>query len=273
MPARDPYRPVTIAHVSDLHLGAHCPVAADELAVDVATADPTATIVTGDCTMRARPEQFRLARALLDRLPRPLLVVIGNHDVPLGDVWSRLTSPYGRYRYSLGAELDPVLDLDGLRVQGLGSAPPWRWKSGRVTRRQTDRLVEVLSAAPPTAVRVVALHHPLSQHGAAGLVGRARLLDALARARVDLVLAGHTHVPTTRRTVLPSVAGQGRQVVIEVVAGTATSTRTRSAGRSWTLIRVDAEEVTVEHRYHRDAGWHGARPTRFPRHDPAADRR
>ncbi len=56
-------------------------------------------------------------------------------------------------------------------------------------------------------------------------------------------LAGHTHRPAAGLLPVP-----GRRV-LEVVAGTATSTRIRQAGRSWTLVRVAGRTVTVEHRY------------------------
>ena len=251
----EPDRVVTIAHVSDMHLGAHSDAAVRDLVGDVAAARPTVTVVTGDSTMRALPEQFRRVRAVLDGLPRPLLVVIGNHDVPLRNPVQRLLRPYTGYRTWITDELDPVLDLTGVRVQGLGSCPRWRWKSGRVTRRQTDLLVRSLAGAPPDALRVVALHHPVSQRAPGGLIGRARLLAGLTRAGVDLVLAGHTHLPTAGRA----------HSFLEVVAGTATSTRTRGAGRSWTLIRAAPEEITVEHRRHDDAGWHDGPRARFPR--------
>jgi 3',5'-cyclic AMP phosphodiesterase CpdA len=248
-------RSVTIAHVSDLHLGAHDASAAWSLPADIAAADPTVTVVTGDSTMRALTGQFRLARALLDRLPTPLLQVLGNHDVPLWNPVERMASPYGGYRSHLTDDLDPVLEVDGVRVQGLGSAVPWRWKSGWVSPRQADRVVETLSDAPATALRVVAMHHPPSQRGLAGLLGRRRFEQSLARAGVHLVLAGHTHVPCVRRAVLPTPDG-GEHAVVEIVAGTATSTRTRGIDRSWTLIRVDATAMTIEHRRHGPDGWH-----------------
>jgi 3',5'-cyclic AMP phosphodiesterase CpdA len=50
---------LVIAHVSDLHLGAHDAVAVDTLPADVAAARPTLTVVTGDVTMRARAGEFR----------------------------------------------------------------------------------------------------------------------------------------------------------------------------------------------------------------------
>jgi 3',5'-cyclic AMP phosphodiesterase CpdA len=258
--------PLVIAHVSDLHLGAHDPVAARTLAADVAAVGPVLTVVTGDCTMRARHVQFRQARALLDQLPAPLLVVAGNHDVPLVSV-VRLVAPYRRFRRWIEPDLEPVWRLDGMVALGLQSTPRWRWKSGRVSRRQVDAVCTVLGATAPAAVRVLALHHPPHVTGLARVVGRERLLRALGAARVDLVLAGHTHVPDSRRLDpggSPALGGS-RHRPVEVVAGTATSRRTRGARRSWTVIRVDPDAILVEERHQAATGWGIGRVVRYPR--------
>jgi len=244
--------PTVIAHVSDFHFGAHDPAAADSLAGDVAAAGPALTVVTGDCTMRARRREFRQAAELLARLPAPRLVVLGNHDVPLLSV-DRLLRPYDRYRAHLCADLDPVVSPAGLTVLGLNSMPRWRWKSGGVTRRQIATVVESLGAATAGSVRVLALHHPPFVGGLDRLVRRRRLEAAIVAARVDLVLAGHTHVPLAREVEL--VAGDRKHRLVEVVAGTATSRRTRGAGRSWTLISVDDRTVTVRRRDQDGCGW------------------
>jgi 3',5'-cyclic AMP phosphodiesterase CpdA len=251
---------LVIAHLSDLHLGAHDPAAVASVAADVAAVRPALTVVTGDLTMRARTGQFRLARALLDRLPAPLLVVPGNHDVPLVSV-DRLVTPYRRYRRLVHPELDPVLRLPGLTVIGLHTSPPWRWKSGRVSRRQSEAVVAVLGSAPAGTVRVLALHHPPRAGGLARMVGRARLMRAVAAARVDLILAGHTHVPRADPVRLDGTAHEP----VEVVAGTAVSRRTRGTGRSWTAIRVDHTAVVVEERLQTTAGWRTGTVQRFPR--------
>jgi 3',5'-cyclic AMP phosphodiesterase CpdA len=251
---------LVIAHVSDLHLGAHDPAAVESVAADVAAVLPTLTVVTGDLTMRARTGQFRLARDLLDRLPAPLLVVPGNHDVPLVSA-DRLLAPYRRYRRLVQAELDPVLRLPGLTALGLQTTPPWRWKSGRVSRRQSDAVVEVLGSAPAGAVRVLALHHPPRAAGLARVAGRDRLMRALACARVDLVLAGHTHVPRASLVELGTTAHRP----VEVVAGTAVSRRTRGTGRSWTVIRVDQTAVVGEERRQDATGWRTGAVWSFPR--------
>lgn len=254
---------VTIAHLSDPHLGAHSTAELRSLPEDVAAAGPTVTVLTGDLTMRARPGQFRLARALLDRLPRPLLVVIGNHDLPLGNPLARLARPYQGYRAYLAEDLDPVVAAPGVLVCGLNSAAPWRWKQGRVTRRQLTGLAGSFRAAPVAGLRVVALHHPLSQRGVGRLAGRSRLLAELGRAGVDLVLAGHTHRPAARRVAVPD--GGGPTSLVEVVASTATSARTRGAGCSWTVVQADAATFTVEHREYRGAGWAGGERLTFAR--------
>jgi 3',5'-cyclic AMP phosphodiesterase CpdA len=255
-----PAGPLVIAHVSDLHLGAHSADAVESLAADVAAAGPVLTVVTGDVTMRARTPQFRAARALLDRLPAPLLVVPGNHDVPLVSA-ARLVAPYARYRRWIGAELDPVVRLPGLVAVGLQSTPRWRWKSGRVSRRQSELVASELAAAPATAVRLVALHHPPRSAGLARIAGRRGLFRALAAGGADLVLAGHTHLPAAGPVEVPGTAHR----LIEVVAGTATSLRTRGVGRCWTVIRIDAETVGVQERHEGPDGWYAGPPADYPR--------
>jgi 3',5'-cyclic AMP phosphodiesterase CpdA len=141
--------------------------------------------------------------------------------------------------------------------------PRWRWKGGRVTRRQSAAVVETLGAGAADTVRLLALHHPPFVGGLERLVGRARLVTALVEAGVDLVLAGHTHVPEARAVEL--AAGGRRHRIVEVVAGTATSRRTRGSGRSWTLIRIDADAVDVSERYQVDSGWRNGGTARFNR--------
>jgi 3',5'-cyclic AMP phosphodiesterase CpdA len=233
---------LVIAHVSDLHVGAHSQAAVESLPADVAAAAPTLTVVTGDLTMRARTGQFRRVSALLEALPRPRLVILGNHDVPLDP--RRLAGPYRFYQRWIEPDLDPVLRLPGLCAVGLNSMPWWRWKDGRVTERQAA----MVAAMESPGVRLVALHHPLVGHGR--LLGRRRLSSALAAGKVHLLLAGHQHVPSSRYL---DVGGTHR--VLQVVAGTATSVRTRKVGRSWTLIRVGAAGIDVEERHEVDGRW------------------
>jgi 3',5'-cyclic AMP phosphodiesterase CpdA len=247
---------VVIAHISDLHLGAHHEDAVDGLLVDVAAARPALTVVTGDSTMRARTAEFRQVRELLDRLTGPVLAVTGNHDLPLLSA-RRVFDPYSRYRSWIDDDLDPVVSIPGLTALGLQSMPRWRWKNGRVTGDQAALVTRVLGGAPPGDVRLLALHHPPLATGTARILGRRRLLGAARAAGVDLVLAGHTHVPEVR------IAERSRPVF--VVAGTATSRRVRGTSRSWSLITVDTGAVVVRERYYGPSGWHTGRVVTLPR--------
>jgi 3',5'-cyclic AMP phosphodiesterase CpdA len=250
-----------IAHVSDIHVGAHDDLALDGLAPDLHAAGVAATILTGDLTMRARRHEFTRARAIIDRFPKPTMVVIGNHDVPLTNPVRRMSSPYDRFRDHVTDELDPLLDLGTVRVQGLGSMPRWRWKSGRVSDEQADAVRAAFADAPSGTARVVALHHPISSEGLETIAGGGALGRALVEAEVDVVLAGHTHVPAVQ---VLQVGEPGRsRSIVEVVAGTATSHRTRGAARSWTLLEFGAARITVIEHHSEGGRWHAAPPRRI----------
>ena len=251
-----------IAHVSDIHVGAHDELTLDGLAQDLHDADVAATIVTGDLTMRARTHEFVRAKEVIDQFPKPTMIVIGNHDVPLTNPLHRMSSPYGKYREQVTRDLDPVLDLGTVRIQGLGSMPRWRWKSGRISQRQSDDIRATFADAPPGTVRVVALHHPPSSEDLESIAGGDEFEAALVEAEVDIVLAGHTHIPAVQ--VLHVQAGGRSRSIIEVVAGTATSHRTREIPRSWSLLEITPDSLTVTEHYASDAGWRPDPPQVFP---------
>lgn len=99
-----------IAHLSDLHFGAHDPniVAATE--AWLCEQQPDLVIISGDFTQRAKDYQFREASAYVKRLRSAglrILAVPGNHDVPLYDVFLRLAAPLRRYRRYIENDLCP----------------------------------------------------------------------------------------------------------------------------------------------------------------------
>src|SRR5215207_10870058 len=88
----------TIVHLSDLHFGAANPVLVSALIHDVRQLAPDVVAVSGDLTQRARRTQFRAARDFLEALPAPQVVVPGNHDVPLYNVFARFAMPLRGFR-------------------------------------------------------------------------------------------------------------------------------------------------------------------------------
>src|SRR5699024_10794687 len=105
---------LTLVHVSDLHFGPpYVPRVGEALLEVLPRLEPDVIVASGDFTQRAKEEQYKAARAFLDRFPPcPLVVVPGNHDVPLYRVSERIFSPYALYRQYISEDLDSVLRRD-----------------------------------------------------------------------------------------------------------------------------------------------------------------
>lgn len=235
---------VRLAQISDIHVGSADPAVTRALMEDLAAQSPDATIVCGDLTMRARRRQFDKARALLDSLPQPLLVVPGNHDIPLYNLPARMAQPYEGYEQRIDADLDPMLDLPGARVLGLNTMPRWRWKAGRVSKRQCRLVEHRLGDAPAGVARVLVTHHPVLPKDLSSMTGRSALVASAARAGVDLLLAGHTHDPMLAPVTLEA---DGKTMpVLSSVAGTAVSTRLRGAENAYLVITITTTHIHAE---------------------------
>ncbi|WP_338052491.1 metallophosphoesterase family protein [Rhodoferax lacus] len=212
-------------HLSDTHFGTEQPRVVEALVALAAQQRPDVVVLSGDITQRARPAQFRAAKAFVDRLGAPVLAIPGNHDIALLDVWARLTRPYARYAQVFGADLEPVVSSPDWLIVGVNTTRAWRHVHGEVSAAQIARVATVLSAATPEQLRVVVVHQPLAvpAGGEASnlLRGHAEATRAWAQAGADIVMGGHIHLPFT----LP-LQGLGRRLCV-VQAGTAVSTRTR----------------------------------------------
>src|SRR5918999_2781193 len=113
-----------IVHLSDLHFGRIDAGLVGPLVEAVNEVEPSLVVVSGDLTQRARSEQFKEARDFLDRLPKPQVVVPGNHDVPLYDVYSRFARPLDKWRRFISEEVEPVYEDEELVVAGVNTARP-----------------------------------------------------------------------------------------------------------------------------------------------------
>ena len=237
----------TLVHLSDLHFGRIDPVLVQPLIDQVAHIAPDLVVVSGDLTQRARSAQFQQARAFLDALPAPRLVVPGNHDVPLHNVWARMFRPLEKYRRYISDDLEPCFADDELVVLGLNSARSLTIKNGRINQHQLEQVRSRLARLPPDRTRIVVTHHPLDlplERGEKDLVGRAQLaMQTFAACGVDLLLAGHLHWGDVGSTAARySIPGHSALVVH---AGTATSTRGRGQANSFNVIRIARPAVSV----------------------------
>ena len=188
----------TIAHISDLHFGKEDPPVAEALLTELQARGPRLVAVSGDLTQRAREREFRAARAFLDRLPGVVLVVPGNHDVPLWDVVSRFTRPLHRYRRHLTPDLAPFFHQEDLAVMGVNTARSWTFKNGRISWEQIEQIRARFAPLPERVFKVLVTHHPFVPSPGdpdPAVVGRGfQALQAAEAAGVDLLLAGHLHL-------------------------------------------------------------------------------
>jgi 3',5'-cyclic AMP phosphodiesterase CpdA len=255
-----------VAHLSDVHFGAHVEDLAESLLADVVEQRPDLVVVSGDLTQRARRAQFAAARIFLERFSAPVLTVVGNHDIPLFDLGRRLFAPTARYERYINDDLDPVVALPGLVALGTNTMPPWRWKAAHVSYRQAELVRRAFADAPAEAWRLLVTHHPVVPASATDVIGRQRIIEAAADSGVTVLLAGHTHVPTVDLVTLGTAAGSRRAVA--VVTGTAISHRTRGITNAYAVLElaeqvVTGAQLTVRIRQPVDDRWTTVRAERF----------
>lgn len=238
----------TLVHLSDVHFGRVDAAIIEPLIKTVGVLKPDVVAVSGDLTQRARSVQFREARAFLDRLPNPQIVVPGNHDVPLYNVFSRFVQPLDKYRRYITNDLEPFYADDEIAVLGINTARSLTFKGGRVNEEQVALMREKLCPFDKNIVKIVVTHHPFDLpegYDDSELVGRARMaMETLADCGADVFIAGHLHVSHTGHTAKRYKIGDHSALVIQ--AGTATSTRGRGEANSFNVIRIEYPNITVE---------------------------
>lgn len=237
----------TLVHLSDLHFGRVDPSLLAPLARCVRTLAPHLVVVSGDLTQRAKSAQFREARRFLDTLPGALLVVPGNHDVPLYNLFQRFLQPLARYRRHIAADTEPAFIDDEIAVMGVNTARATVFKGGRINREQIAHLREHFCALDARITKVVVTHHPFDlppTYHARQLVGRARRAMAMfAECGADILLSGHLHASHAGDTAARYKIGDYAALVVQ--AGTATSLRGRGEANSFNALRLEPGRAEI----------------------------
>jgi 3',5'-cyclic AMP phosphodiesterase CpdA len=255
-----------LLHISDTHFGTEQPHVVEALKLLVRERHPDVLVLSGDITQRARVPQFAAARRFCDDLAiAHMLTIPGNHDIPLYDVFTRMTRPYGNYLQAFGPRLEPLLDTDDFLVIGVNTTRPARHKNGEVSLEQVHRVARQLQGARPRQLRVVVTHQPSDVTRDEDLHDRLRgsehALQDWSKAGADLVLGGHIHLPYVMD--LRDRPHPTPRPMWAVQAGTAVSSRVRHGTCNsvnlihWRPARLgEARTCQIERcDYKPDEGW------------------
>ena len=246
---------VTILHASDVHFGKPYNASVGEAFQVAAQAiEADLIVVSGDLTQRAKVQEFRAARAWLDRLPKvPLVTTPGNHDVPLYRALERVTAPYRNYRKYISERLDSVTRIPGVVVVSLNSTAPLRAiVNGRINRRQLEFAASAFREGDPSDTRVIVAHHhfvpaPDYEHDSA--MPRAReVLGALNEMQVELVLGGHLHRSYIGNSQDVCPGADREHGIVIVQSGTTASHRGRARERaknSFNVVRIAPSHLQI----------------------------
>lgn len=232
----------TIAQLSDLHCGSphFVPEMLDRALDEVNELAPDLVIVSGDLTGDGLRAEYEEARAYLDRVECERMVVIpGNHD-------SRNVG-YVHFEELFGDRRDE-LHTDGISIVAVDSTEP-DLDHGVIGRGRYPWIEETFGAHE-AYLRVFVLHHHLLPIPGTGrernvVHDAGDTLECLLRARVNLVLSGHKHVPYAWRL----------ENLFVVNAGTVSTTRLRGKTKPcYNVIEASPERVTVVRKYPFEGG-------------------
>jgi 3',5'-cyclic AMP phosphodiesterase CpdA len=201
--------------------------------------------VSGDLTQRARHRQYRAAREFLDRIGPPVLVVPGNHDVPLDNLWVRLVRPYSRYRHHIAENLEPDITDDQMAIMGINTVNPLYWQRGKVRRRTVRRLCRHFAQGPDHRLNVIVAHHPFEHepHTDKRLMRHARsAMDSLCDCGAHVLLSGHLHSWRAE----PYAHREHNARILQVQVGTGLSSRLRGEPNDFAILTCDGDDLRVE---------------------------
>ena len=238
---------LTIAQISDIHCG-HAMFDGellDHAIEEINDLKPDLVAVVGDLTSEGYAPQFRQAKRYLDKLEDlEMLVIPGNHDL-MNVGFLHFRDNFGRSERVMRLPFTAPEGAEPARyatVVAVNSSKP-DLAEGEVGHFRYDWIRE--SYEWPDDYRVFVLHHHLvSVPG----TGRERnivwdagdVLALLTELGVDLVLAGHKHVPNV---------WQFNEMLL-VNSGTASSYRVRGYTRpSYNVIEIDDERVRIVQKY------------------------
>lgn len=235
-----------LVHLSDLHFGRVDNEVINSLKKSIRQIKPNITIISGDLTQRAKEKEFLDAKKFINGLKHEVLVIPGNHDVPLFNLWRRFFSPFERYKKYIHHDLEPFYQDQNLAILGINTARPFRLKHGRISAHQAE-LIQNRLTKKRGLVKILVGHHPFDlpdKYGRVKIISGAKgVMQQIVDSGVDLVLGGHMHISyigsTARRYKF-----KGKDAI--VLQAATVSKRTRGEEPSFNVIKISKDKIHLE---------------------------
>lgn len=230
--------PITIAHISDLHVGSYyfVPDLMEKTIKELKELEPKIIVVSGDLTSEGLYHEFEAVKGFLDELKlscENMVVVPGNHDA----------RHVGYLHFEdIIANRNIVVKQDGITILGADSSEP-DLDSGHIGRERYQWIRD--NFASPDDYKVFVLHHHLLPVPGTGrerniVYDAGDVLQILLQTGVNLVLTGHKHVPYIWRL----------EDILIINAGTVSSLRLRGRTKPcYNVIEIHPEKIRVYRKY------------------------
>ncbi|ASQ45576.1 metallophosphoesterase family protein [Legionella clemsonensis] len=233
-----------IAHISDLHFGMHQPQIVDAFLKDAMTLQPQLIIISGDLTQRAKNYQFELLQSFLEELPGTILVVPGNHDVPLYNVLARLINPFKAYNHYVKEQFKAEFVNEEVAILGANSVNPFKVKEGRLTPEALE-IINNFFTVEGKSLNILFFHHNFDH-----IVGlhkplenEEQFLKYLKESNIDIVCTGHLHYAN-----VGLIKKNNGKTCLVLHAGTLLCSRRKDEMNSYFMMHVNAEECSIDWR-------------------------
>jgi 3',5'-cyclic AMP phosphodiesterase CpdA len=214
-------------------------------------ADADHLAVTGDLVNLALDGEIELARLWLETLgsPQDVSVVPGNHDAYVPGAFDKICRAWGAWMTGDGQNAPsdrhgfPYMRVRGqvalIGVSTARATAPFM-ANGFFRDSQARRLGRMLDDAQARGLfRVVMIHHPPVRNAVAQhkrLFGISRFQKTMDRHGAELILHGHSHLPS-----LHWIGARGKSVPVVGVAAAGQAAGGRKPAAQYNFIEIDGE--------------------------------
>lgn len=233
-----------ILHISDLHFGREDKFAVTAGEMIIRELQPDFIVIAGDLTQRNWSWQFDHAQAFIQQFKVPYLIVPGNHDMPLFNLFTRFRHPLSHYLKHFELEGIVKFENDFTTIVGLNTIDKFQQKDGMLRPADLQAALEVFKKQPRKPWNILVSHHPLTS---IRKIGDKQLLSELLQ-HIDLWMSGHNHRFKFEQLQFQGTDFHGHQSI----SGTFISNRLRHEENSFNFYELSADQTGLVNNYFLD---------------------